>query len=261
MNDEEPITVSDYLQGIILESSEIESFLNALTRLAVHELSESGEEVLCGITLLRHGHAGTVASSSHEAQNLDELQYRFNDGPCIRAARTQALVHAPDLRSEIRWPEYSQILLTSGIQSVLAVPFRLEQGNYAALNLYATEPHGFTVHKMYLAQGYADRASQAFAIALRLAQHQSTADDAVEAMKSRTTIDLAVGMIMGQNNCSQDEAVKILKSASSSRNIKLRDIAAAMVSKTNPHEPTTHFNKRGDRVQGKNRVQGKEKET
>ncbi|MCV9996355.1 hypothetical protein OIU93_18960 [Paeniglutamicibacter sp. ZC-3] len=56
------------LQGMILESSEIGSFLDALTRLAVQELSEPGEEILCGITLLRHKRPGTVASSSQAAQ-------------------------------------------------------------------------------------------------------------------------------------------------------------------------------------------------
>lgn len=241
MNDEAQVTVGDYLHGLILRSSEIESFLNALTRLAVHELSEHGEEVMCGITLLRHRRAGTVASSSLEAQKLDELQYRFKDGPCLCAARTQALVHVPDLEAETKWPEYARILLAEGIHSVLAVPFHLEQGDHAALNLYSTEAHGFTVQKMHLAQGYAAQASQAFAIALRLARHQETAADALEAMKSRTTIDLAVGMIMGQNNCNQDEAVKILKSASSSRNIKLRDIAEAMVKQKDPEGATTHF--------------------
>lgn len=48
---------------------------------------------------------------------------------------------------------------------MLAVPFELEQGDHAALNLYATVPHGFTVDKTRLARGYALQASQAFAIA------------------------------------------------------------------------------------------------
>ena len=56
------------LQGMILESSEIDSFLDALTRLAVHELSEPGEEILCGITLLRHKRPGTVAIIIQAAQ-------------------------------------------------------------------------------------------------------------------------------------------------------------------------------------------------
>ncbi|OIH82800.1 response regulator receiver protein [Arthrobacter sp. UCD-GKA] len=229
------------LQGMILESNEIDSFLNALTRLAVHELSEPGEEVLCGITLLRHKRPGTVASSSQEAQDLDEVQYNYVDGPCLSAARTQSLVHVPDLQNDYRWPDYTKVVLARGIRSVLAAPFQLEQGDHAALNLYAPVPHGFTIEKMRLARGYALQASQAFSIALRLARHKDTATDALEAMKSRTTIDLAVGMIMGQNNCSQEQAIEILKSASSNRNLKLREIAAAMIAQKGHEPPTTHF--------------------
>ncbi|ALO67682.1 response regulator receiver protein [Arthrobacter alpinus] len=235
------MTKSRDLQRLILESSEIESFLNALTRLAVHELSDASEEVLCGITLLRHKRAATVASSSQDAQDLDEVQYSYKDGPCLNAARNQTLEHIPDLQAEERWPEYSQNVVDRGIRSVLAVPFQLEQGDQAALNLYSKIPHKFTAEMKNLAQGYADEASQAFAIALRMARHQDTATDAVEAMKSRTTIDLAVGMIMGQNNCSQKRAVEILKAASSRRNIKLRQIAAALVAEKDLEAPTTHF--------------------
>lgn len=52
-------------------------------------------------------------------------------------------------------------------------------------------------------------------------------------MESRTTIDLALGVIMGQNHCSQDAAFRILKNASSTRNVKLRENAAGIVTTLN----------------------------
>ena len=54
-------------------------------------------------------------------------------------------------------------------------------------------------------------------------------------------IDLAVGIIMGQNRCSQDEAFSILKNASSSRNVKLREIAAGIVSSIGQGPAETFF--------------------
>lgn len=234
-------SVSEYLHGMILECSELEPFLNALTRLAVYKLSTQGEEILCGITLLRHKKAGTVASSSERAQELDELQYKFKDGPCLEAARTQSVVHVPDLELDERWPHYKDIVLERGISSVLAIPFPLRHEARAVLNIFAEDAHGFTAEKVVLAEGYAQQASQAFALALHLAERQDTASEALEALKSRTVIDLAVGMIMGQNNCSQEQAVQILKSASSSRNSKLRDVATVMVERTSTQEPATHF--------------------
>jgi AmiR/NasT family two-component response regulator len=50
-----------------------------------------------------------------------------------------------------------------------------------------------------------------------------------------------VGIIMGQNRCSQDEAFGILQSASNTRNMKLRDVASAIVASTGNSAPRTHF--------------------
>lgn len=236
-------TVNEYLYGKILEFDEIETFLNALTRLAVHELSEGGEDVLCGITLLRNKHAGTVASSSEEAQHMDEIQYAYDDGPCLSAARNQAMVEVSDLAEEHRWPDYARDITRYGIRSVLAIPFQLESGDAAALNLYAPEPGKFTLGRVRAAHNFAQQASQALALSIRLAEHREAEADLLEAMKSRTTIDIALGIIMGQNSCNQDEAFRILQSASNSRNIKLREIAASVVSSTGTEPPATHFDR------------------
>lgn len=235
-------SVREYLLGKILETDEIESFLNALTHLAVRELSGGEpERVLCGITLVRNRRAGTVASSSLDAQELDEVQYGLGEGPCLTAARERAIVVVPDLRVEQRWPGYVRHLISVGIRSVLAVPFQLEDGDGAALNLYSRDVDGFAPRQVETARGYADRASQAFAVAVKVARHREESEHLLEAMKTRTTIDLAVGIIMGQNRRSQEEAFRILRAASNSRNIKLRDVAAGVVGSVSPEAPATHF--------------------
>lgn len=241
--DETRTTVRDYLHGMILETDELESFLNALTRLAVHELSNDGQEVLCGITVLRHKRAGTVASSSEAAQELDEVQYAYRDGPCLTASRTHELVRVADLATDGRWPAYAKYVTGQGIRSVLAVPFHLEVGDGAALNLYSPLINGFSDKQVDLAQNYVSQASQAFALSLRVARHKEAEADAIQAMKARTTIDVAVGIIMGRTGCSQHEAVETLKSASSSRNIKLRDVAAGLLRDGHGQTATTHFDR------------------
>lgn len=61
-------------------------------------------------------------------------------------------------------------------------------------------------------------------------------------MKSRTTIDLAAGVIMAQNRCSQATAMGILKNASSARNVKLRDVAATVIASVSSDATViTHF--------------------
>lgn len=61
-------------------------------------------------------------------------------------------------------------------------------------------------------------------------------------MKSRMAIDIGVGAVMAQNRCSQSAAMTILVKASSSRNIKLRDVAAGVIESISPgSEVVTYF--------------------
>lgn len=237
-----PVTsVSEYLHGKVLEADELESFLTALTHLAVHEMSGEPGQVLCGIMLLRRKRVGTVVSSSQDARVLDELQYDLRDGPCLAAARNHVEVQVPDLGVDDRWPRYAQHVLPHGIRSVLAVPLDLPDGDAAALNFYSTRPAAFGIREVQAAREYAVHASGALALAAKMARYREETENLLEAMKARTTIDLAVSIIMGQNRCSQEEAFGILRSASNNRNIKLREVAAGVIGATGAEGHSTHF--------------------
>lgn len=231
----------EHLQNLILDTDDVENFLDELAHYAAARLSDSESEVLCGITLLRHKMAATVASSSERAQAMDELQYEFPDGPCLNAARENVTNYIPDLSSDERWREFTRNVADRGMRSILAVPFHLEGGARAALNLYSDEARKFD-DLIETAESFAVQASNALRLALRLAQHTNTEVNLKAAMASRTTIDLAVGIIMGQSRCSQNSAFEILRSDSSHRNIKVREVAAEVVASVGQNsEPSTHF--------------------
>lgn len=231
----------DFLQDAVLYSADVEEFLAGLCQHAVQELS-NGSEILCGITVLRHKRAGTVASSSERARKMDEIQYKYDDGPCMTASREQKPVLVPDLRVERRWPEYAPIVAGHGMRSVLAIPFNLEGEAKAAINLYSDVPEKFTAEDVSRAAAYAEDAARSLRLALRIAEQSETSANLKAAMESRTVIDIAVGVVMGQNRCTQEEAIDLLKKASSNRNEKLRDVAGQIVARSgNRAGPDTHF--------------------
>ncbi|MBG0740465.1 GAF and ANTAR domain-containing protein [Paeniglutamicibacter antarcticus] len=234
-------SIGEYLHTLILQSEDIDAFLNGLACHAAQILSSADDEVLCGITLLRDRKAGTVASSSDRARHMDEIQYSFGDGPCMTASRDQVTVHVPDLETENRWPEYSATVHQSGMRSILAIPFNLEGDAKAALNLYSARAGKFDARVQETVQRYTREVTTTLQLGLRFAQHIDTASNLKSALESRTIIDLAVGIIMAQNRCSQETAVGILKSASSARNLKLRDVATALVQSINQEAAHTHF--------------------
>ncbi|MHA7262878.1 GAF and ANTAR domain-containing protein [Arthrobacter sp. TMN-37] len=217
------------LQGIVLESPDVSNFLTGLADLAVARLSRPGAPVESSTTLLRPRRPVTVASSGDRAARMDELQYRAGDGPCLTAARTQQTVSVDDLRQESRWTAYRDATADSGIHSVLAVPIPLDGGGAASLNLYSGAREAFDGPARAAAEAFAGQASRALGLAVRIGALTDTAHDLRAAMASRTTIDLAAGIVMAQNRCSHDAAIAILMKASSLRNTKLRDVAAAVV--------------------------------
>jgi GAF domain-containing protein len=234
--------VLGHVQDLLLDTQDVEDFLNELARHSAEQLSGPHGRVYCGITLLRNRTAGTVASSGERAKALDEIQYGFGDGPCLRACREGVIVHVPDFELDTQFPDYNDAVLRNGIRSVLAVPFDLPGDNArAGLNLYSDKPNAFDAAAVENAVSYVRQASKGLRLAILLAQHTDTASNLKAAMESRTIIDTAVGIIIAQNRCSQDQAIALIKSASSNRNMKLRDVAAAIVESAGGGNLSTHF--------------------
>jgi GAF domain-containing protein len=230
-----------FLQDLVLDSVDVDQFLNTLAGVAAEHLAHPGQEIYCGVTLLRPNHAKTLASNNHAALKLDKIQYTFGDGPCLTAARTHELVHVPDTQTDRRWPAYLQTIAEHGIRSTLGVPIPLAGEADCALNLYSTTINGFPTEAIASAQTFADEASRSLRLAVRIAHLSDKAENLSAAMESRTVIDLAAGIIMGQNKCGQAAAIAIMKTTASHREIKLRTVAAEIVAALSDETPATHF--------------------
>jgi GAF domain-containing protein len=236
-----PELLVDHLQDLVLKTQDVKEMLDELADFTALTLSEPAV-AFCSITLLRRKKPVTVASSEKGAVRLDETQYRAGEGPCLAAIREQAVIHLPDLRRERRWPDYIAAARVEGVGSSLSVPLILEGEAEAGLNMYSTRPHGFTSEDIEKVETYAYHASKALRLAVRISQLAEAKTHLTAALESRTIIDLAAGAIMAQNRCSQEAAMRILKIASGSRNVKLRDLAAAVVtSLTEDPSVRTHF--------------------
>jgi GAF domain-containing protein len=235
-------TVTAMLQDMVMDSDDVQEFLTGLVQVASRAFTGAYGEVFCGVTLLRPRSMVTVAASSPEAQRMDEIQYGFDDGPCLRAAREGITVHIPDFHTETRFPEYREAIASHGLRSALGIPIRLDSGASAGLDFYSTAPNTFDDKAIAVAEGFARDASRSLRLAVRIAQLSDETRNRQVAMESRTAIDMAVGAIMAQNRCSQDEAIAILRRASSGRNMKLKDLAEAMLSSLGHTGPIrTHF--------------------
>jgi len=96
----------------------------------------------------------------------------------------------------------------------------LNQEASAALNFFASPAGVFSEAAVRDAAGFAEIAGHAVRLAAKVATIQGVAQDMEAAMKSRTAIDLACGIVIAQNRCTRSEAMKILTKSSSTRNQK-----------------------------------------
>lgn len=218
------------LQDLVLESSDVRNFLTEMATIIAGQLSRDGNRISCGITVVRHKRPAAVASSDARAQSLDELQNTFGDGPCLTALRSGTVVPVPDTGSDSRWPQYLRAAGEAKIGSILAVPMHLQNQAQAVVNLYSPTAHGFSRQGIDEAEGLTGISAKALDLALNIAHLRDARDDLTAALKSRTVIDTAIGAIMAQNRCSRDAAFQILVKTSSHRNIKLREVATAIIS-------------------------------
>ena len=234
--------VAGQFQDLVLESVDVEEFLNELAVFSSAYFAGSGNEVRCAFTLLRQKKPATVAGSDDYARILDEIQVQFSEGPCLSAMQDNSTIHVPDVSIESRWPEYMRAVAQFEVGSILAVPLELEGATRGALNLFSPNPHAFSGGDIEGAEEYAGQAARAMRLALRIARLTDARNNLTAAMQSRTVIDIATGIVMAQNRCSQEAALQILKSASSTRNIKLRDVALTIAASVSSGSGlATHF--------------------
>ncbi|MCW2948563.1 MAG: transcription antitermination regulator [Actinoallomurus sp.] len=222
------------LQDLLLGTESVDGFLRELAELAARRVRPG---LSCGITLQPDGRPLTVASSDGFAGQVDELQYGLDQGPCLHSARTGEEVRIDDLAVDDRWSAYAAHALAYGVRSSLSVPLTVTDRTIGAFNLYSKTTGAFSQAETRDAQRFAQTASGALAIAVRLADQAALTEQLRAALASRSVIDQAIGIIMGQQRCAAEQAFGILRSASQNRNIKLREVAAQMITTVSGARP------------------------
>lgn len=222
------------LQDLLLSTEDVENFLAQLIGLAVASI---GGDISAGVTVERDGHPATVASSDERAAQYDEIQYGHDDGPCLTAMRANKMVLIDDLSQDQRFGSYRQRALALGVRSSLSLPLSGGQHTIGALNLYSRRTHAFGARAQSEAKRFTDEASRALNLAVRLAHHVEISDQLRTALTSRTVIDQTIGIIMGQNRCDADVAFGVLRTASQNRNVKLKVVAAEIITAVSSKAP------------------------
>lgn len=176
-----------------------------------------------GVLLVKRGgqfeSLGTTSGVPHQ---LDELQMRFGEGPCLQAAVADTVVRTDDFRDEERWPKYSPAVVELGIMSGLSFKLFTGDRTAGALNLFGFEPVTWDSDAETTGSVLAAHAAAAL-IAHRRDQELQTA------LLSRDRIGQAKGIIMERYKIGDVQAFEMLRRLSQESNTKLTELADQVI--------------------------------
>ena len=228
---------------VVAQLTELVASLNreqAETTTGLHELIDNGVRHVAGcqyagITLAEKSKAVTNVVATHRyPMVLDEIQHRYGEGPCLSAAWRHHIMHVDDLSVDQRWPRYQRYALEqTPIRCILSYELFADHGAMAALNFYADRPHAFTDESVEIGGIFATHVALAWSMMRRQDQFRS-------ALASRDIIGQAKGIVMERYNLDAVEAFELLTRLSQQSNIKLHDIATALIDSGHPLKHRRH---------------------
>jgi GAF domain-containing protein len=215
----------DDLGQLVLDEYNTPSVLQRIVDLVAQSMP-AGAEV--SITLIRDEQPTTAAFTGQLADVLDESQYERGHGPCLEAAFGGVFTEIADVRDEDRWPDYIPVLLQHDVLSALAAPVPAAHP-IAALNVYARTARAFTDDDRSALVRFAAYAGAALTNMEALQDARDLAENLQKAMKFRSVIEQAKGILMERHKLTPDQAFRLRSGASMHTNRKVRDIAEDLV--------------------------------
>ena len=185
-----------------------------------------GVETAGVLLIAKGGKFESLAGTSDLPHQLDDLQMKYNEGPCVEAALDELIVRTDDFRTERRWPKYSSAAVELGILSGLSIKLYTSSQTAGALNLFASKPDAFDAESETAGAILAAHAAAAILASRRGEQLES-------ALSTRDRIGQAKGIIMERYRVDDVQAFDMLRRLSQESNTRLVDIAQRVIDTRN----------------------------
>ncbi|WP_111766163.1 GAF and ANTAR domain-containing protein [Nakamurella deserti] len=182
-----------------------------------------------GLTLLEPNREDIIVKSTEFVRQIDDIQYRLGEGPCISAAAEGLTMRSGSLGGDPRWPRFGPRAGRLGVHSVLSLPLLTPSGVVGAMNVYAHARNAFDVRAEQLGQLFAAPAAITVHNAQILAQTARLAEQLQAALTTRPMIDQAIGILRARGGIESPEAFARLRHLSQTEHVKLSVVAERIV--------------------------------
>lgn len=213
-----PVELAGLLHELSARLLSADDMPQALERLAVFTTRALPEVLRCSVALIGDGEPLSIAASGPQGAELDTYQYAAGHGPGLEAARTRALVTAPNLAADARWPDMAGCARRAGMHSVAAIPLDVVRSSVGSLSIYVARPDGIVPDMLLSAMAIVNQAEILLGELSRRA-----------ALSQGATVDRAVGVIIAQRGCGVREAYDVLQETAQRLGMDRRSVAERLI--------------------------------
>jgi GAF domain-containing protein len=192
-----------------------------------HEAIDGADSA--GVTIDLAGRTYTAVHTDARTLRVDTEQYDANDGPCLHAARTRAVVLVAADEAMDRWPRFALAARAEGIRSFLAAPLLTGETALGSFNLYGRSPAAFESLDAEVLQLLTTTVARTIGDFARFTSARQVAESIQRALETRAPIEQAKGMLMAIHGIDADQAFDMLRLESQTKNIRLSVVATELV--------------------------------
>ena len=193
--------------------------LSAVTTAAVALIR--GAE-LADVMLIEDERFESVAATHPTVGDLDAVQMRFREGPCLEAADDGGIVRIHDFTLEKRWPDFTSAALSAGVRSALTFKLYTHQHGTGALNVFSRAAGAFNLDDEAIGAMLATHASILLIATVDGAARPST-------LAKNDLIGQAKGILMERFVIDSATAFTLMMTRAQTAHTSLHDIADTII--------------------------------
>ena len=220
------------LADTLIADFDVIDFLSTLVERA-KELTDASE---VGLMLTDpQGHLRVMASSTYRMRMVELFELQSSQGPCFDCFRSgDAIVNVDlDLEGTLdRWPVFTPMARTAGFQVVHALPMRVRSEVIGAANVFHATRVTMSDRDVHLAQALTHIATIGILQERAVRSATGLSKQLQYALKARVVIEQAKGIVAEHAGVDMDTAIAWLRTYSRNQNLRLADVALAIVKHT-----------------------------
>jgi GAF domain-containing protein len=218
------------IKGLLLTEEKVDRAVQLLARAIKDAIPGT---VGAGASLLdARGRRTSAGFTDRVVKQADALQYELGQGPCLTAWAAEETVLVDDVRTDLRWPQWSAAVAALPVSSVVSAPLISGKECLGALKVYASLPSAYD-------QGTGRLLEQFAAPAATLLSHIQTSEAAKRiseslqtALHHRDSVNRACGILMERMGLDHEQALQQLMARARETGTGPKQVSAELIAGT-----------------------------